>query len=436
MSLFVRTIVKKRDGRELAEGEVADFVAGVTDKTITDEQAAAFLMAVLIRGMTTRETAALTFAMMRSGETWDLSRHGFVADKHSTGGVGDKVTLVLAPLLAAVGVKAGMMSGRGLGHTGGTLDKLEAIPGFRTALPKDEFDRLLDTVGCALIGQTDSIAPADRRLYALRDVTGTVESIPLITASILSKKLATGAQAVVFDVKTGNGAFMADPKDAEQLGRALVDTTRATGRKASGYLTAMDRPLGEAVGNANEVEESIRMLGGEGPADLRENTLLLGADLLLAAGLETNPKEARRRLNAALADGRALEVFAKLIAAQGGDASVCDDVKRLPQPRSRRDVPAPESGVVTEVATREIGLLAIEFGCGRAKKDDTIDPASGFRIRKKPGDPVEKGEPLLVVELGPTAQPKADFFDRLAACWTIGPAGARVSTLPFAVGTL
>ena len=203
--------------------------------------------------------------MMRSGETWDLSRHGFVADKHSTGGVGDKATLVLAPLLAAVGVKAGMMSGRGLGHTGGTLDKLEAIPGFRTGLPKADFDRLLDTVGCALIGQTDSIAPADRRLYALRDVTGTVESIPLITASILSKKLATGAHAVVFDVKTGNGAFMADPKDAERLGRALVDTTRATGRKASGYLTAMDRPIGEAVGNANEVEESIRMLGGEGP---------------------------------------------------------------------------------------------------------------------------------------------------------------------------
>ncbi len=309
MSLFVRTIVKKRDGGELSEGEIDAFVTGVTDGTITDEQAAAFLMAVCCRGMTTAESAALTFAMMRSGETWDLSRHGFVADKHSTGGVGDKATLVLAPLLAAVGVKAGMMSGRGLGHTGGTLDKLEAIPGFVTALPKQDFDRLLDTVGCALIGQTDSIAPADRRLYALRDVTGTVESIPLITASILSKKLATGASAVVFDVKTGNGAFMADPKDAERLGKALVETTRATGRKSSGYLTAMDRPLGEAVGNANEVEESIRMLGGEGPADLRENTLLLGADLVLAAGLETSAKEARRRLNAALSDGRALEVF-------------------------------------------------------------------------------------------------------------------------------
>ncbi len=436
MSLFVRTIVKKRDGHELAEGEIADFVAGVTDKTITDEQAAAFLMAVCVRGMTTRETAALTFAMMKSGETWDLSRHGFVADKHSTGGVGDKATLVLAPLLAAVGVKAGMMSGRGLGHTGGTLDKLEAIPGFRTGLPKADFDRLLDTVGCALIGQTDSIAPADRRLYALRDVTGTVESIPLITASILSKKLATGAQAVVFDVKTGNGAFMADPKDAEKLGRALVDTTRATGRKASGYLTAMDRPIGEAVGNANEVEESIRMLSGEGPADLRENTLLLGADLLIAAGVETTPKEARRRLNAALADGRALDVFAKLIAAQGGDATVCDDPKRLPQPVSRKDVPAPEAGVVTRVATRELGLLAIELGCGRAKRDDLIDPASGFRVKKKPGDAVAKGEPLLVVELGASAKPKPDFYERLAACYTIAPSGATVESLPFVVGTL
>ena len=426
MSLFVRTIVKKRDGGELSEGEIDAFVTGVTDGTITDEQAAAFLMAVCCRGMTTAESAALTFAMMRSGETWDLSRHGFVADKHSTGGVGDKATLVLAPLLAAVGVKAGMMSGRGLGHTGGTLDKLEAIPGFKTALPKADFDRLLDTVGCALIGQTDSIAPADRRLYALRDVTGTVESIPLITASILSKKLATGASAVVFDVKTGNGAFMADPKDAERLGKALVETTRATGRKASGYLTAMDRPLGEAVGNANEVEESIRMLGGEGPADLRENTLLLGADLVLAAGLETSAKEARRRLNAALSDGRALEVFRKLIAAQGGDASVCDDPKRLPQPVSRRDVPAPASGVVTRIATREVGLLAIELGCGRAKKDDVIDPASGFRVKKKPGDAVEKGEPLLVVELGPTAKPNPTFYDRLAGCFTIAPAGTRV----------
>ena len=436
MSLFVRTIIKKRDGQELGEGEIADFVGGVTSGSITDEQAAAFLMAVCIRGMTTRETAALTFAMMRSGETWDLSRHGFVADKHSTGGVGDKATLVLAPLLAAVGVKAGMMSGRGLGHTGGTLDKLESIPGFKTALPKSDFDRLLDTVGCALIGQTDSIAPADRRLYALRDVTGTVESIPLITASILSKKLATGAHAVVFDVKTGNGAFMADPRDAEKLGRALVDTTRATGRKASGYLTAMDRPIGEAVGNANEVEESIRMLAGEGPADLRENTLLLGVDLLLAAGAETNPKDARRRLNAALADGRALEVFAKLVAAQGGDASVCDDPTRLPQPASRRDVPAPEGGVVTRISTREVGMLAIELGCGRSKREDVIDPASGFRVKKKPGDAVTAGEPLLVVELGPTAKPRADFFERLAACWTIAPAGAPVESMPFVVGTL
>jgi pyrimidine-nucleoside phosphorylase len=436
MSLFVRTIVKKRDGAELDAGEISAFVEGVTRGEIPDEQAAAFLMAICCRGMTTAETAVLTFSMMKSGETWDLSRHGFVADKHSTGGVGDKTTLVLAPLLASVGVKAGMMSGRGLGHTGGTLDKLEAIPGVKTALPKADFDRLLDTVGCALIGQTDSIAPADRRLYALRDVTGTVESIPLITASILSKKLATGANAVVFDVKTGNGAFMSDPRDAKRLGSALVETTRATGRKASGYITAMDRPLGEAVGNANEVEESIRMLGGEGPADLRENTLLLGADLVLAAGLETSAKEARRRLNAALSDGRALEIFAKLIAAQGGDAGVCDDATRLPQPLSRRDVPAPTAGVVARIATREVGLLAIELGCGRARKDDVVDPASGFRVKKKPGDAVEKGEPLLVVELGPTAKPNPTFYARLAGCFTIAPAGTVVESLPFVVGTL
>jgi pyrimidine-nucleoside phosphorylase len=436
MSLFVRTIVRKRDGAELERDEITAFVEGVTRGTITDEQAAAFLMAICCRGMTTAETAVLTFSMMESGETWDLSRHGFVADKHSTGGVGDKVTLVLAPLLASVGVKAGMMSGRGLGHTGGTLDKLEAIPGFQTALPKADFDRLLDTVGCALIGQTDSIAPADRRLYALRDVTGTVESIPLIVASILSKKLATGAHAVVFDVKTGNGAFMVDPREAERLGSALVETTRTTGRKASGYITAMDRPLGEAVGNANEVAESIRMLQGEGPADLRENTLLLGADLLLAAKAETSAKDARHRLNAALSDGRALETFAKLIKAQHGDPRVCDDPSRLPQPVGTQPVPSPSAGVISRVATRELGLLAIELGCGRSKKDDVVDPASGFRVKKKPGDAVEKAEPLLVVELGPSAKPNETFYARLAACFEVAPAGTKVTSLPFVVGTL
>jgi pyrimidine-nucleoside phosphorylase len=436
VSLFVRTIVRKRDGAELTEGEIADFVAGVTGGSVTDEQAAALLMAICCRGMTTAETAALTFAMMRSGETWDLTPHGFVADKHSTGGVGDKATLVLAPLLAAVGVKAGMMSGRGLGHTGGTLDKLEAIPGFRTGLPKVDFDRLLDTVGCALIGQTDSIAPADRRLYALRDVTGTVESIPLITASILSKKLATGAHAVVFDVKTGNGAFMARTDDARTLGTALVETTRATGRKASGYITAMDRPVGEAIGNANEVMESIRMLAGEGPADLRENVLLLGVDLVLAAGLEKAEKDARKRLNAALSDGRALDVFARLVAAQGGDPGVCDDPLRLPQPVGTHPVTAARSGVVTRVATREIGLLAIELGCGRAKKDDVVDPASGFRIRKKSGDSVAAGEPLLVVELGPTARPNATFYERLGACFEIQDERETAELLPFVVGRL
>ena len=436
MSLFVRTIVRKRDGAELTDGEIADFVRGVTEGEIPDEQAAAFLMAVCCRGMSTAETAALTFAMMRSGETWDLSRFGFVGDKHSTGGVGDKATLSLAPLLAAVGVKAGMMSGRGLGHTGGTLDKLESIPGFRTALPKPDFDRLLDTVGCALIGQTDSIAPADRRLYALRDVTGTVESIPLITASILSKKLATGAHATVFDVKTGNGAFMQRTEDARTLGKALVETTRATGRKASGYITAMDRPLGEAVGNANEVEESIACLRGEGPADLRECVLLLGTDLVLASGVEKSPKEARRRLNAALADGRALETFARLIAAQHGDAGVCDDPSRLPAPVRREVVAAATAGVVSRVATRELGLLSIEIGCGRSKRDDVVDPASGFRVRKKPGQAVQKGEPLIEIEYGPTVTPPDGFAQRVAACFLIGDEGETREILPFVVETL
>ncbi|MEO7920629.1 MAG: thymidine phosphorylase [Thermoanaerobaculia bacterium] len=435
MSLFVRTIVRKRDGHELTDTEITDFIAGVTRGEVTDEQAAALLMAICCRGMTIAETAAMTFAMMRSGETWNLTEHAFVADKHSTGGVGDKSTLILAPLLASIGIKAGMMSGRGLGHTGGTLDKLEAIPGFKTALPKKDFDRLLDTVGCALIGQTDSIAIADRRLYALRDVTGTVESIPLITASILSKKLATGAQAVVFDVKTGNGAFMSRSEDAKTLGTALVETTRATGRKASGFITAMDRPVGVAIGNANEVAESIVMLRGEGPADLRENILILGIELVLAAGVESSEKEARKRLNAALSDGRALETFARLVAAQGGDASVCDDPGRLPQPVSSRPVLATQGGFVARVQTRELGLLAIELGCGRQKKDDVIDPASGFLICKKPGERVEAGETLITVQLGPTAAPKPDFYDRLGAAFEIAPEMAE-TPLPFVVGRL
>ncbi|HKC25967.1 MAG TPA: thymidine phosphorylase [Thermoanaerobaculia bacterium] len=436
MSLFVRTLVRKRDGAALDAQEIGQFVDGVVGGAIPDEQAAALLMAICCRGMTTAETSVLTFAMMSSGETWDLSRHGFVADKHSTGGVGDKATLVLAPLLAAVGVKAGMMSGRGLGHTGGTLDKLEAIPGFRTALPKEEFDRLLETVGCALVGQTEKVAPADRRLYALRDVTGTVESIPLIVSSILSKKLATGAHAVVFDVKTGNGAFMARPEDAKTLATALVETTRAMNVKASGFITAMDRPIGEAIGNANEVAEAITMLGGEGPADLRENVLLLGADLVVAAGLESSEKGARRRLNAALSDGRALETFARLIEGQGGDPSVCDDIARLPQPVARRDVLAAHGGVVVRVATRELGLLAIELGCGRAHKDDVIDPASGFRIFKKPGDHVERGEPLLAVELGPSAGPREPFFEKVARCFEVAEPGSPVEALPFLVERL
>ena len=436
MSLIVRTIVKKRDGGELSEGEIRDFVSGVTERTVTDEQAAALLMAICCRGMTTAETAALTFAMMNSGDTWDLSRHGFVADKHSTGGVGDKSTLVLAPLVAACGVKTGMMSGRGLGHTGGTLDKLEAIPGFVTGQSREAFDRLLETVGCALIAATDTVAPADRRLYALRDVTGTVESIPLITASILSKKLATGARMTVFDVKTGNGAFMQKPADAHVLGRALVDTTRATGRIAGGYVTAMDRPIGVAVGNANEVDESIRLLRGDGPDDLRENVLLLGADLLLAAGVAASEKEARRRLNAALQDGTALETFRRVIAAQGGNPAVCDDLSLLPQPVAKHEVKAAAAGTVRRVATRELGLLSIEIGCGLARKEDVVDPASGFRILRKTGEKVAAGEPLVVVELGPKTSLPKGYAERLAACWEIGDAAGAEAPLPFVVEKL
>ena len=410
----------KRDGQKLTKEEISFLIAGVVSGEVPEYQTAAFLMAAVIRGLDTMETAALTEAMRDSGESWDLSDLAPVVDKHSTGGVGDKTTLVLAPLVAAAGARVGMMSGRGLGHTGGTLDKLAAIPGFRTDLDLPRVREALTKVGAALFAQTDSVAPADRTLYALRDVTGTVESLALITASILSKKLASGTTGIVFDVKTGNGAFMKTMEDSRALGRSLVDTTRAAGREATGWITDMSRPLGRAVGNSLEAEESILVLRNEGPDAVRELCLVLGVEMLRFSDPKLSESDARSRLEEAFTSGKAARAFEKLIEFQGGDPKVVEDPSRLPQPKEKIPALAPRSGFVNSIATEKMGFLSIDIGCGRRKREDEIDFTAGFLVEKTVGDRVEKGEPLAILCLGERPAPRPDFERELAALFTIG----------------
>ncbi|MBE3563161.1 MAG: thymidine phosphorylase [Hydrogenibacillus schlegelii] len=392
-------ILKKRDGGALTEGEIRFFVDGVVRGTIPDYQVSAFLMAVYFRGMTEAEVAALTEAMRTSGEVLDLSAvPGVKVDKHSTGGVGDKTTLVALPLAAAVGVKAPKMSGRGLGHTGGTIDKLEAIPGFRTALDREAFLRQVDAVGFAVVGQTEGLVPADKALYALRDVTGTVDSIPLIASSIMSKKLAAGADAIVLDVKVGRGAFMPDEASARALAEAMIAIGRRLGKRTHAILTAMDEPLGREVGNANEVAEAIRVLRGEGPADVEEVAVVVAAEMVLLAGLAPDRAAAVAAVREALADGRGLGAFRAFVAAQGGDPAVVDAPEAvLPRPHHRAAVVAWADGVVTALDARAVGEAAMRAGAGRATKDAAIDLAAGVHLRKKTGEIVRRGEVLADV---------------------------------------
>ena len=392
-------IRKKRDGLTLTPEELQFLVWGATTGGVADEQLSAFLMAVFFRGMDlTTELPAWLDAMLHSGQVLDLSGiPGRKVDKHSTGGVGDKISLPLAPLVAVCGVKVPMVSGRGLGHTGGTLDKLESIPGFSVDLSIARFAELVNRLGVCLIGQTAEIAPADRKLYALRDATATVESVPLIASSILSKKLAEGIDALVLDVKVGRGAFMKTVEDARVLARTMVSLCKAVGRGCVALLTDMDAPLGLAVGNAVEVQESIDILRGQGPDDVRELTLRLGVEMLLAGdapGVGQDPALARMRLETALADGAALRRFGELIEAQGGDARVIDEPGRLPQPKLRRELRAEQSGVLVSLDAELVGLAAVELGAGRARKEDRVDHAAGLLLRKRVGDPVRTGEVL------------------------------------------
>jgi pyrimidine-nucleoside phosphorylase len=391
-------IARKRDGHALTQEEIGAFVRGATDGSWADYQLSALLMAIFIRGMDARETADYTDAMMRSGVVADLSHvRGIKVDKHSTGGVGDKVSIVLAPMVAACGVPVPMISGRGLGHSGGTLDKLESIPGFSTRLSLDEYAQQVGAIGCALIGQTDDLAPADRKLYALRDVTATVECIPLICGSILSKKLAEGIDALVLDVKFGRGAFMKTKADARRLADALVGAGRSGGKKVRALLTSMEQPLGRNVGNALEVSEAIACLRGEGPKDVMEVTYALGIQMLLLGEVARNDAEARRRLEQVVASGAALGKFRDIITAQGGDPAVTDNPRQLPQAKHAVAIETPRAGFVAEVDALTIALAALRLGAGRAKTTDAIDPAVGVASLVKIGERVERGSTLGVI---------------------------------------
>jgi pyrimidine-nucleoside phosphorylase len=410
---IVRLITRKRDGEALAPEAVRQLVEAYTAGDVPDYQMAAFLMAAFLRGLDDAEAGALTRAMLHSGRVLDLSDvPGTKVDKHSTGGVGDKVSLVLAPLVAACGVPVPMISGRGLGHTGGTLDKLEAIPGFRTDLSIAEYRRVLAETGLVLIGQTDEIAPADRALYALRDVTGTVESIPLIAASILSKKLAEGIDALVLDVKCGRGAFMKDEDRARELAEALVGIAREEGTPAVALLTQMDVPLGRAIGNGPETAEAVQILRGETPAggdcdDTVEVTIALAGEMLHLGGAAETPDAGRQLAEAALADGRALDAFRAVVEAQGGDASVLDDPDRLTgEPVAT--VEADADGFVADIDALALGYAAVALGAGRAKKEDDVDPRAGFVLNKRPGEPVGAGEPLAFVYASDPARADAE----------------------------
>lgn len=387
-------VERKRDGGELAPEEIAELVLAYSRDEVPDEQMAAFCMAVYFRGLSVAETFALTDAMVRSGETVELaSLRRTVVDKHSTGGVGDKVSIALGPIVAACGVPFAKMSGRGLGHTGGTLDKLESIPGFRVEVGRTAFVEQVRRIGLAIVGQTDDLVPADRKLYALRDVTGTVPEVSLIAASIMSKKLAAGADAILLDVKVGEGAFMRDLPSARELARLMRELGRRAGRRVVCELTAMDEPLGNAVGNAVEVREALAVLRGDGPPDLSELVLRSAGQLLAMSDLRCDENEGRQRAERSVATGEALAAYERWIAAQGGDPRE----ESLPVAREVCSVRAPRSGYVIAVSALRIGRAVARLGAGRLRKEDPVDHAAGIVCHAKPGDPVERGQPLATV---------------------------------------
>lgn len=395
---MVDIIEKKRDGQELTTAEINFFIEGYTKGEIPDYQASALAMAIYFQDMNDRERADLTRAMVESGDTIDLSAiDGIKVDKHSTGGVGDTTTLVLAPLVASVGIPVAKMSGRGLGHTGGTIDKLESIAGFHVELTREQFIDLVNRDKVAVVGQSGNLTPADKKLYALRDVTGTVNSIPLIASSIMSKKIAAGADAIVLDVKTGDGAFMKTEEDAKELAHAMVRIGNHVGRKTIAIISDMSQPLGFAIGNALEVKEAIETLQGKGPEDLTDLVLTLGSQMLILANKAKTTEEAKAMLLEAINSGKALAKFKDFLINQGGDASIVDDLSKLPQAKYKIELPAKQSGYISKMVADEIGVASMILGAGRATKEDVIDLAVGLVLHKKVGDKIEEGESILTI---------------------------------------
>lgn len=395
---MIDLIEKKRDGGTLTKEEITFFISGYTDGSIPDYQASALLMAIFYQDMTDEEITHLTLAMANSGDVIDLSSiEGVKVDKHSTGGVGDTTTIVLAPLVASVGVPVAKMSGRGLGHTGGTIDKLEAIPNFEVEIDNDRFTKLVNESKVAVTGQSGNLAPADKKLYALRDVTATVDSIPLIASSIMSKKIASGADAIVLDVTTGDGAFMKNIEDARRLAKTMVRIGNMAGRHTMAVISDMSQPLGEAIGNVIEIEEAIETLKGRGPEDLTEMVYVLGSQMVVLAGKAATLEEAREMLVEALESGRALEVFKEMIRNQGGDERIVDEPSKMAQAAYVIEVPSLESGWIQEIHAENIGIAAMILGAGRQTKEDSIDYSVGIKLHKKVGMEIVAGDPLVTI---------------------------------------
>ena len=412
-------LAKKRDGGTLSTEEIDFMIQGYTRGEIPDYQMSAMCMAILLRGMDDRETLDMTMSMMHSGETLDLSPiRGIKADKHSTGGVGDKTSLVLCPMVAATGLKIAKMSGRGLGHTGGTIDKLESFPGFSTAISEETFFRSVNEIGLAIMGQTANLVPADKKIYALRDVTGTVPSIPLIVSSIMSKKLASGADVIVLDVKCGDGAFMKTEEDARTLAEGLTRVGRLAGRKCAAVITDMDQPLGYAVGNAVEVKEALAVLRGEEQGDLLELCLTLGACMMVEAGVALSVQEAKLDLLETIESGKALDKLAAMVTAQGGDARAVYDPSLLPDAPLKLEVYAERAGYVRHIRAEQVGLVSMHLGGGRATKEDVIDLSVGVVLHKKVGDRVEKGESLGTIHAS-DPQRAAEAYALLRDCFEL-----------------
>ncbi|OQA92111.1 MAG: Pyrimidine-nucleoside phosphorylase [Elusimicrobia bacterium ADurb.Bin231] len=421
--LMYELIKKKRDGAELTKEEISFIIDNYTNDKMPVEQMAAFLMTVFLRGMTAREATDLTMAMVDSGERVDLSNiSGFKVDKHSTGGVGDTTSLVLGPIVAACGGKVAKMTGRGLGHTGGTIDKLESIPGVTCSLSKEKFVENVNTIGLALMGQTAKLAPADKKIYALRDVTATVDSIPLIAGSIMSKKLAAGSDGIVLDVKTGSGAFMEKYQDALNLARAMVDIGEGAGKKMVAFITSMEEPLGLAIGNSIEVKEAIDTLSGKGPKDLTDLCVELGSSMLLISGIAASVEDGKEKLRNVIKSKKGLEKLKAMVKAQGGNPEAIDNTALLPQCKKEIEVLSEQSGYVEKINALEVGMTSLVLGAGRMKKEDIVDPSVGIYLKKKVGDKVEKGEPLAVFHTDGDMKKYEDAKKRFLAAYKIGPA--------------